>query len=176
MPKLVFLHGPAASGKLTIAKELAAITSYKLFHNHLTVDMLLNVFPFGSPNFVKHRQRIWLDIIDDAMAEGIDVIFTFCPENTVDVNFPDLLREVVRNNHGTMVSIQVACPDDVLVQRMGTDSRRQLSKLVSGDFYLELKSKGAFDYPVIPSNMGIDSSVMEHKDAARLIADHLESL
>lgn len=48
--RLVFIHGPAASGKLTVAKELAALTGYPLFHNHLIVDALLAVFPFGSPS------------------------------------------------------------------------------------------------------------------------------
>jgi len=40
-PPLLVLYGPAASGKYTIAKELAAITGWSLFHNHLTVDLLL---------------------------------------------------------------------------------------------------------------------------------------
>ena len=39
--KLVFIWGPAASGKLTIARVLAAQTGITLFHNHLVVDALL---------------------------------------------------------------------------------------------------------------------------------------
>ncbi len=38
--KLVFIYGPPASGKLTVARELAALTGYKLFHNHLVVEAL----------------------------------------------------------------------------------------------------------------------------------------
>jgi cytidylate kinase len=36
--KLLFLYGPAASGKLTIARELTTLTGFALFHNHLVVD------------------------------------------------------------------------------------------------------------------------------------------
>jgi shikimate kinase len=54
--KLVFLHGPAASGKLTIGRELAALTGLPLFHNHLVVDAVASVFPFGSQRFVKLRE------------------------------------------------------------------------------------------------------------------------
>jgi hypothetical protein len=39
--KLTFIYGLPATGKLTIAVELAAMTGYKLFHNHLVVDLLL---------------------------------------------------------------------------------------------------------------------------------------
>ena len=38
--KLIFIYGLPATGKLTVAVELAAMTGYKLFHNHLVVDLL----------------------------------------------------------------------------------------------------------------------------------------
>ena len=53
--KLIFLYGLPATGKLTVAHELAAITGFKVFHNHLVVDVLLTVFDFGSPDFVRLR-------------------------------------------------------------------------------------------------------------------------
>ena len=43
---LLFLHGPPASGKLTIARELKTLTGFQLFHNHLAVDLLESVFEF----------------------------------------------------------------------------------------------------------------------------------
>jgi cytidylate kinase len=36
--RLIFLHGPAASGKLTVARAIAARTGLPVFHNHLAVD------------------------------------------------------------------------------------------------------------------------------------------
>jgi hypothetical protein len=45
---LVFLHGPAASGKLTVARALEARVGYPVFHNHLVVDLLTTVFPRTS--------------------------------------------------------------------------------------------------------------------------------
>ena len=68
--RLVFIHGPAASGKLTVARELAARTGLSLFHNHLVVDALLAVFPFGSPGFVLLRETMWMDVFRAAAAEG----------------------------------------------------------------------------------------------------------
>jgi tRNA A37 N6-isopentenylltransferase MiaA len=32
--ELLFIYGPAAVGKLTIGRELAKLTGYRLFHNH----------------------------------------------------------------------------------------------------------------------------------------------
>lgn len=38
--KLIFLHGTAASGKLTTARALEVLLGYPVFHNHLVVDTL----------------------------------------------------------------------------------------------------------------------------------------
>jgi len=170
MPKLIFMHGPAASGKLTIAKELSELTSFKLFHNHLTVDMLLSLFPFGSPNFIKHRHRIWHDLIVDAISEGSDLIFTFCPENTVDPSFATELVDSVTSNGGTVSFVQITCPDDVLVTRMGSESRKKHLKLWAGEDYLRFKAEGSFDTEPLPTpTVIIDSSLMQPKEAAKSV-------
>src|ERR1700751_4193719 len=54
--RLLFLYGPAASGKLTIARELATLTGFALFHNHLVVDAVAAAFPFGSEPGLTHEK------------------------------------------------------------------------------------------------------------------------
>lgn len=55
--ELIFLHGTAASGKLTTARALDVLLGYPVFHNHLVVDTLTTVFPFGSEPFVRLREE-----------------------------------------------------------------------------------------------------------------------
>ena len=90
--KLVFLHGPAASGKLTIARQLGAQTSLPVFHNHLIVDAVASVFPFGSERFVKLREQFWLAMFREAAEAGRSIIFTFAPEASVAPDFPEVRR------------------------------------------------------------------------------------
>ena len=47
--KLILLYGPPAVGKLTIAKEIARLTGFKLFHAHLTSDLVEAIFPRDPP-------------------------------------------------------------------------------------------------------------------------------
>jgi len=82
--RLIFIYGLPATGKLTVAQELVAITGYKLFHNHLVVDLLLSVFDFGSPQFVQLREQVWLSVFEQAGRSQLPgMIFTFAPEATV---------------------------------------------------------------------------------------------
>ena len=44
--KFVLLFGPQAVGKMTVGRELAKITDLKLFHNHMSIDLLVPLFDF----------------------------------------------------------------------------------------------------------------------------------
>lgn len=42
--KLVFLFGDAAVGKMTVGQQLTKITDLKLFHNHMSIELVLEIF------------------------------------------------------------------------------------------------------------------------------------
>ncbi len=106
--KLFFLYGLPGTGKLTIARELAELTGIKLFHNHLTVDLLLSVFEFGSVSFVKLRERIWLSVFEEAAALPA-MIFTFNPENSVRQSFIQKTVETIESRDGEVFFVEVVC-------------------------------------------------------------------
>jgi len=92
---LVFIFGPPAAGKYTIARRVRELTGLPLFHNHLVVDAVHAVFPFGSPSFVRLRERFWMDVFDAAIAEDRSLIFTFQPEASVAPDFAARVLEKV---------------------------------------------------------------------------------
>ena len=51
--KLVVLFGPPAVGKMTVGRELERFTGLRLFHNHMTIDLALRFFDWGTPAFEK---------------------------------------------------------------------------------------------------------------------------
>ncbi len=57
MANLIFIFGPPAVGKMTVGQELAKITDYKLFYNHMTIDLITPFFRFGSYPFVVQFQH-----------------------------------------------------------------------------------------------------------------------
>jgi hypothetical protein len=57
---LVILHGRAAAGKLTTARALEERLGWPVFHNHLVVDLLTELFPLRSDPFVRLREQMWL--------------------------------------------------------------------------------------------------------------------
>ena len=168
--RLVFIHGPAASGKLTVARELAALTGMPLFHNHLVVDALLAVFPFASEAFVALREAMWLDVFHAAAAEKRSLIFTFHPEASVAPDFPERVATLVEAAGGRVDFVALHCASEVIEVRIEASSRRASGKLSSLALLRELEAQGAFAYPPLPpAAIEIDSGAMAPADAAARI-------
>lgn len=173
--RLVFLHGPAASGKLTVAKELAALTGLPLFHNHLVVDALLAVFPFGSPGFVALRERMWLDVFAEAAAEDRSLIFTFHPEASVAPDFPQRAAELVEGAGGRVDFVELTCAPAIVEARVEAPSRQASGKLSSLAVLRELDAAGAFAYPPLPPPaVTIDTGAVAPTEAAARIRAALD--
>lgn len=120
---VLFIYGAPACGKLTIGKEVARRSGYALFHNHLVVDALLAVFPFGSPDFVTLREKFWLDTIEAAARRGRSLVFTFCPEPTVGAGFPERLEALVQQAGGTVTFIRLDVSEEEQERRLVSPSR-----------------------------------------------------
>jgi hypothetical protein len=172
--RLVFIHGPVACGKLTVARELAATTGLPLFHNHLVVDALLSVFRFGSPAFVELREKMWMDVFAAAAAERRSMIFTFHPEASVAADFPARAVALVEAAGGRVDFVALSCAEDVIETRIEAPSRQSSGKLSSLALYHELSAKGAFVYPPMPpAAIDIDTGAVDPADAAQRIRETL---
>lgn len=174
---LVFLHGPPAAGKYTIAGELAALTGFELYHNHLAVDAVLKEHAFGSPGFVAGRDRLWREhLTDAARRQPPGLIFTFNPENSVPPAFLDWLFTTLPGRGVTLHSVGLTLPEAEIERRLGRESRHQFGKLTDLALYRCLRAGGAFDSPAIPrTDLEIDTDKIGPTLASQRIAAFVSS-
>jgi AAA domain len=174
--RLILIYGLPASGKLTVAQELAARTGYKLFHNHLVVDLLLPVFDFGSWPFVELREDIWLSVFNRACrSQTAGLIFTFAPEATVRPGFVQEAMRAVAAENGEVDFVELICPIAELKRRLGNASRQSYQKLTSVPEFEQLMASGSFDVSHMPKpRLTIDTSVLSPPQAATMIVEKLE--
>jgi len=169
---LIFIHGPAAAGKLTIARELSKITLYPVFHNHLIVDAVGAVFEFGSESFVRLRQEMWLSVFGDAARIGRSLIFTFAPEATVPPEFIGLTIELVQASGGDVKFVKLICPPEEQERRIENESRAEFKKLRSLETLRKLRSTGSGAFPELPdSGLTIDTSAHSASESAAIIKE-----
>lgn len=166
---LVFLHGGAASGKLTTARALEQLLHYPVFHNHVVVDMLLPIFPFGSEPFVRLREQFWLSVFRDAAAAQKSITFTFAPENSVPAGFPVRARDAVEQAGGRLCFVQLTVNELEQEQRLSNPSRSEFHKLIDLDTFRRLRLEPAPEQP--PSDLEIDTTTSPPDQSARRIID-----
>lgn len=83
--ELVVVIGPPAVGKMTVGRAIAATSDFRLFHNHHTIEPLLEVFGFGTPAFDALKDDLRIRVIDAAAEHGVRLVFTFVwPVDEVD--------------------------------------------------------------------------------------------
>lgn len=180
-PMLVYLYGPPAAGKLTIAEKVRDVTGFRLFHNHLTVNALREVFEFGSPPFVNLLHRIRLDVFATAMRAGVSTIFT---NNSAWGGkgarerfeaFADQAAHVVESAGGVPLFVRVTAPMEELERRLGDQSRRDHGKLVDVARLRELVAE--MENPRAEAgDMTIDTTEVTAEEAARVIAAAASSI
>lgn len=174
--KLIVLYGLPGVGKLTVARELAKLTGFKVFHNHLTVDLLLSVFEFSSPSFVELREQIWLDVFARAAAEkNSGLVFTFVFEHTVRDNFIQRLHRVVGANGGELLFVNLICSRAELEKRLTDPSRQAFKKLNSVAEFEALSRAGGFSHPEVPvARLVLDTTDLSASSAAAKIVEELK--
>ncbi|MEK7551499.1 MAG: AAA family ATPase [Patescibacteria group bacterium] len=170
--KLIFLYGPPASGKYTIAKVLAEKLGYKLFHNHLTVDLAKGVFDYGTKAFWELVHKTRLDIFEKAAKENISgMIFTYVYEKDNDDSFVKQALEKINSNGGEIIFIQIYCNKKTLLKRVKEDSRKQFQKVKTEEGLLEMLSHGDLfsEIPFVENNIIDNTNLTVEKTVQKVL-------
>jgi hypothetical protein len=101
---LLFVFGPPAVGKMAVGRAICDVSDYRLFHNHATIEPLLDVFDYGTPAFLRLNREMRRRILEEAAAADVNLVQTFVwaleePEDAAAVEaylqrFLDAGREV----------------------------------------------------------------------------------
>jgi hypothetical protein len=128
---LVYLYGPPAVGKLTVATEIAARTGYRLFHNHLSIDCVRPVFEFGSEPFWRQVHAIREGIMAEAARQGRDLVSTTV--YTLPDSEPQTRRRLraVESNGGRICPVHLTCSNEALEARVVGPHRRTAGKIAT---------------------------------------------
>jgi len=122
----VCVFGPPAVGKMTVGRELARLTGFKLLHNHMTVEPVLDIFPFGSPPFSRLVNEFRSRIIEEAVAAGLPgLVFTFVwgLEDEGDRDLVASYVGIVEQAGGAASFVELAAPLEERLRRNETELR-----------------------------------------------------
>ena len=172
---LIYIYGPPAVGKLTVAERLSELTGFPVFHNHLTVNAVRPVFAFGSLPFSNAVRKMRHAVFEVAAGAGISLIFT----NNSAWSQPDPrgrfeaaaanARRIMESGGGRAVFVRLTASPSALEERLANESRQAHDKLVDVVRLRELLA-GLDASPLHPDDLTIDTGQLSPDEAARAIA------
>ena len=119
---LMIVLGPPAVGKMTVGRALADRSAFRLFHNHHSIELLLEVFDYGTPPFRTLNTEIRSRVIEEAAAAGTDLVFTFVM-GMDEQSEADYLEKLARPYGDDVAVVELVADLDTRLVRNRTEHR-----------------------------------------------------
>lgn len=173
--KLLFLYGSPAVGKLTTAGEVAKLTDFRVFHNHLTINAVKPVFDFGTASFWRLVHLFRIETVAEAARENINLIYTYCYAKDADDKHVAEIVRAVEDNGGEVCFVLLTADKSVIEKRVTEESRKAHGKPGSAETLRGIWEKYELFLPVNGhESLVIDNSEIPAEQAARQIVAHFD--
>lgn len=124
--KLVIIFGPQAVGKMTIGHELEKISDLKLFHNHMTIELVQPFFNYGTPEG-KRLVKLFRNEIFKAVAgsdqEGLIFTMIWSFNEKGDWDYIKEISEIFSSKGGEICFVELEADAEVRIERNKTEHR-----------------------------------------------------
>jgi hypothetical protein len=174
---LIFIYGPPAAGKLTVATELANVLGYKLGDNHRILDYVYELFPRSEPAYsairTKLGRKMRIDVFRAVAEANIDLIATFAPLSGNTHDFIRAVQSAVTEAGGNVLLVHLLPTHDVLRQRVVAESRKG-KKVETVERWEEVVSETPTAFETFPDveHCVIDNSELSPADTAQKIINY----
>ena len=122
----IIILGPLAVGKMTVGQELERTTDLKLFHNHMTIDMVLPFFDMKSKSFQKLVNSFRIQMFEEVAKSNLPgIIFTFVWEfdQKTDCDFIARIVEIFKRENARICYVDLEADAEERLQRNQSPNR-----------------------------------------------------
>ena len=164
--KLVLIVGAGAVGKMTVGQELMKITNLRLFHNHMMIEPVIEIFGrFKTDTILKLRDVIFNDFVNDDN-EGMIHTLMWAFDLQSDWEYVEYLVQKIDE----LYCVELIASQEVRLERNKTENRL-LNKASKRDIEASNNRMLKEDTHRLVSNEG----EIPFKNYLRINNEHLEA-
>ena len=177
---LIVLIGSGAVGKMTVGQEMMKITDFRLFHNHMMIEPVIEVFgDYCGPVVGRLREVIFEEFLKTKY-RGMIFTYMWAFDMREDWDYIRSVAERFEATGGNVYYVELVADQAVRLERNKTENRlrnkaskRDLAvsqeRLLREDSRYRLVSREG-EIP-FENYIRIDNTRLEPDEAARLIKD-----
>ena len=121
--KLVFIIGDAAVGKMTVGQELTKITDLRLFHNHMSIEPVLEIFgKFDGKIIWDIRELVFTHF---AKSDNYGLIFTMMMafDMQSDWDYLEHVKDIFKPYDTEFYYVELIASQEIRLKRNVTENR-----------------------------------------------------
>ena len=121
--RLLFIFGAHAAGKMTVGQAVSRITPMKLFHNHMTIEPVIELFgAYNGAVTERLRQVVFEEFVK---TDNYGLIFTFiwAFEEPHDTEYVRALTKLYQDAGAQVDYVELVAPQEVRLVRNKTENR-----------------------------------------------------
>lgn len=179
--KLLFLLGNAAVGKMTVGQELMKLTGLRLFHNHMTIEPVLEIFGSFDGRVIGRLREVIFEEFAASQNEGMIFTLMLDFDSPEDWAYLEHIKEIFLPYGTTFYYVELVASQEVRLQRNKTENRLHCKtskqdvaaseqRLIADDRMHRCVSREG-EVP-FPNYLRLDNSALSAKEAATTIQLH----
>jgi len=179
--RLLFLFGSQAVGKMTVGQSLTRITPMKLFHNHMTIEPVIDLLGrYDGKTTVALRETLFRAFVE---TDQYGMIFTmqFAFDQPSDWAYVAHIASIFEEKGAQVDYCELVAPLEVRLERNRTENRLRekpskrnvafSEKLMQNTTYRDVSLDGECPWP---RYLKLDNTHLSPDEAALRIAEHFQ--
>lgn len=183
--KFILLFGPQAVGKMTVGHELEKITELKLFHNHMTIELLHPFFGFESETWrlsTHFRQEIFKAVSASSL-QGLIFTYVWAFDQKDDWDFVEQTCKIFESKGADVYFVELEADLKERLERNKSEYRLAQKPTKRNISHSEEELKNTYDKYRLNSNNGeitrknyirIDNTKINPDEVAVMIKDRFQ--
>ena len=123
--KLLFMIGNAAVGKMTVGQELMKLTGLRLFHNHMTIEPVLEIFGQYNRKVINRLRQVVFEEFAKSDCYGMIFTYMWAFDQQSDWDYIEHVKSIFSPYNTEFFYVELAAPREIRLQRNVTENRLQ---------------------------------------------------
>jgi hypothetical protein len=178
---LVFLIGDAAVGKMTVGQELMKQTGLRLFHNHMMIEPVIEIFGTFNGHVTQQLREVIFHEFAKSDNKGMIFTYLWAFDMQSDWDYVAHVSDIFRQQGAEIYYVELIAPQEVRLQRNET-ANRLAHKASKRDLEASrarlLRDDANYRCVSLPGEipfenyLRIDNSEISAETAAKMIREH----
>ena len=120
---LIVIIGSGAVGKMTVGQELMKITDYRLFHNHMAIEPVIEIFGYFNGSAVAKIREAVFDEFIKSDNEGMIFTYMWAFDARHDWDYVEHVKSIFAPYGTQFYYVELIAPQEVRLARNATQNR-----------------------------------------------------